>query len=283
MASSILTAQPGASLALHQAGLSGSHVVLERTDMTKRQQEIFKIFEKAVVGIKPKMDDKKRQEILDVIKEVPINVSNPSEHADKTTIVTMMIAFEVLEKAHGNAEEFKEAMAAVKEGFYYFTPSDKEPVQASLHAKKGPSPTDEKKIYDLKLAKDNIAKLYEGLKEIEAPIVTLEQALDFNQFHTTVVSLVDSSKQLTKDAWEKARKDLHAKIDYLKTLNLGVAVDKALDTVNNTTNLVNLEALAKTLNPQFSTPEATAPDTKKADQLLNSIQQAIIKKMGSKP
>jgi hypothetical protein len=283
MASSILTDRPGASVALHQAGLSGSHVVLERTDMTKRQQDIFKIFEKAVVGIKPKMDDKKRQEILDVIKEVPINVSNPSEHADKTTMVTMMIAFEVLEKAHGNAEEFKEAMAAVKAGFYYFTPSDKGPVEASLHAKKSPSPTDEKKIYDVKLTKDNIAKLYEGLKVIEAPIVTLEQALDFNQFHTTVVSLVAPFEALKAGENQKALEDLHAKIEYLKTLKLGVEVDKALDELKQGPHLDTLEKLAKALDPKFSMPDATAPNTKKADQLLNSIQQEIIKKMGSKP
>ncbi len=268
-----------ANVRLEKTGHLGSEVALERTDMTKRQQEIFNVFEKAVKeDLAKTMDDKKRQEILDVIKEVPINVSNPSEHADKTTIVTMMIAFQVLENAHGKPEEFKEAIAAVKAGFYYFTPSDKGPVEATLYAKKAPSPTDEKKTYNVKLTKDNITKLYKGLEALEAPIVTLEKTFDFGQFREIVVSLVANPvKSLDENNKKKAKEELHAKIAYLKTVNLGDNVNKVLDDLEREPKIENLEKLAKALGSEIDDVKRT--DAEKAEYLLKLIEQKITEKI----
>lgn len=274
----------GHSISLGKAGLAGDQIGLEKNGMTKRQQDIFKIFEKTVGSLKPKMSQLDKDEILAVIRELPINIADPSDHSDKTMIVTMMIAFEVLEKAHGNSDEFKEAVAAVKAGWYSFAPTDDQPVEAHLYAKTASSPTDEKKEYHVKLGKQTLAQLYKDLEVLPTlgDSVSFEKAFDFDKFQSHLMYLIKNplGRGAPTSDQTKAHSSLKEHVKALKEFKLGDAVNKALDDLEKAPTLGALKDLGKALEIEDVTDKSTPEETAKA--LIEAIQAAITKQLNER-
>ena len=261
-------------ITLERQGPVGPSISLHNTGMTEHQTKVFAVFQRVI-----QESNQQQETILNDIKQIPIYTKQPSEHADKNMILTMMTAFNILKEAQGKGhQEYNQALADVKAGFYYFSQESEDPDKAQKFTAtlrgKAPSPAEEARRYTTTIDKKTIGDLFAGVENLkrEGPRVTLEQAFDPNAFKALLEKCTGNSAQLTEDD----KKAFKTRIDQLVPCVHNQDAKNKLEKLKNTTENDQIVKTLQELDQILSPEEAQAQQQSEAKALFERIYAKIL-------